>query len=135
MQQNIYLNFLIDIPGSASKMWNVVTPVENFAGRGQDLATIHSILMNESSQHKVVVCGHGGIGKTEMALQYCHKKVNTYDAINWLNAESPYTLLAGSKHVCQHLEIPLADNDDVTSLVRNITNHYRDKMCYLSLIM
>ena len=127
MQQNIYLNFLIGIPGSANKMWNVGTPVENFAGRVQDLATIHSILMNESSQHKVVVCGHGGIGKTEIALQYCHTKVNTYDAINWLNAESPYTLFAGFKHVCQHLEIPLADDDDVISLVRNITNHYRDK--------
>ena len=108
-------------------MWNVGTPVKNFVGRSEDLITIHSYLMDESSEHKVVIWGCSGIGKTEMAIQYCHQKANRYDAINWLNAESTYTLSTGFRCISQHLGIPLADDDNIKSLVRNLTTHYRDK--------
>ena len=108
-------------------MWNVGTPVKNFVGRREDLTTIHSYLMDESSEHKVVIWGCSGIGKTEMAIQYCHQKANSYDAINWLNAESTYTLSTGFRCISQHLGIPLADDDNIKSFVRNLTTHYRAK--------
>ena len=61
-------------------MWNVGNPVEMFIGREQmytaDVYIIHNYLMDgETTQHEVVIYGHGGTGKTVMALHYCEHSI------------------------------------------------------------
>ncbi|KAI9653617.1 MAG: hypothetical protein M1821_006964 [Bathelium mastoideum] len=51
----------------------------------------------------LVMCGLGGIGKTELAIEYMHSRKGTYDAIFWVNADAECKLSAGFAEIAQVL--------------------------------
>jgi len=58
-----------------------------FVGRSKELTDIHEYLLQSRRVPAIALCGTGGIGKTELALQYIHEHEGTYSAgICWLNA-------------------------------------------------
>ena len=61
--------------------------VNGFVGREDILHKIDEVLSNGSGPHYAVLQGMGGQGKTQVALEYCHrKKRNPYSAIFWVDA-------------------------------------------------
>ncbi len=61
--------------------------VNGFIGREDILQKIDKALCNGSGPHYAVLQGMGGQGKTQVALEYCHrKKNNPYSAIFWVDA-------------------------------------------------
>ena len=61
--------------------------VDGFVGREDILQKIDEALSDGSGPHYAVLQGIGGQGKTQVALEYCHrKKDNPYSAIFWVDA-------------------------------------------------
>ena len=68
--------------------------IDYFVGRRDDLSSIESILLpvNPTAQKIVVLHGLGGIGKSQLAIEYAKRHQDDYTAIFWLNAKTEDTL-------------------------------------------
>lgn len=75
-----------------------------FTGRGGLLDKLHrEIGRDQSKQAIVVLYGTGGIGKTQIALEYVHTHKKEYQSIFWINAATKETLELGFKVAAQRL--------------------------------
>lgn len=54
--------------------------------------------------HRVALHGLGGIGKTQLALEFVHRNRNSYTDIFWLSGEDRMTLLSGFWTVAQNTQ-------------------------------
>ena len=68
--------------------------IDYFVGRDSSLASIESVLLPfTAAERKVVVLhGLGGIGKSQLAIEFAKKHRDDYSAILWLNAKTEDTL-------------------------------------------
>ena len=80
---------------------------KNFTGRDGELAEIHEALHNPDallSDHRIVVLhGLGGIGKTQLAIQYAYVRQKDYTSVWWVNASTTQTLSQGFLGIAQQL--------------------------------
>lgn len=68
------------------------TRSRSFTGRESILAEIHSHLAPDSEgegshQRSVAICGLGGVGKTQIALEYAHLHKGDYMACFWVTCD------------------------------------------------
>ncbi|MBO0790906.1 MAG: tetratricopeptide repeat protein, partial [Ktedonobacteraceae bacterium] len=54
----------------------------------------------------VALCGLGGIGKTQVALEYAHRYASEYRAIFWLAAENAESLIPSVQQIAEQLQLP-----------------------------
>ena len=68
--------------------------IDYFVGRATDLALIESIFLplNAVKREVVVLHGLGGIGKSQLAIEFAKKHRDDYTAVLWLNAKTKDTL-------------------------------------------
>src|SRR5262249_35335934 len=80
-----------------------------FTGREADLCALHEQfqLPGDDIQARVqVISGIGGIGKTQIALEYAYRFCADYAAVLWLRTETPETLLADLIALMETFELP-----------------------------
>ncbi|MFI0405385.1 tetratricopeptide repeat protein [Actinomadura sp. 3N508] len=79
------------------------TPV--FLGRHDDYQRLEQVLATAGETVVVTqaLYGMGGVGKSEMALQYAHRSRTRYEAVWWVTAESPQQVEAGLAELTHHL--------------------------------
>jgi tetratricopeptide (TPR) repeat protein len=63
-----------------------------FTGRRQVLESIRKSLVGEGDHSPMAIYGGGGIGKTELALEYAFRHQDEYGLIVWLPADEPGAL-------------------------------------------
>jgi hypothetical protein len=63
-----------------------------FVARESELAEMHQILHSKTSRSAVVLHGLGGIGKTQLAIEYTRRHKEKYTVIFWLNANDENSL-------------------------------------------
>jgi hypothetical protein len=81
------------LPGSAPRVWNVPARNAGFVGRDDLLVTIRDRLLTGGRAVVQALHGMGGVGKTQLAMEYAHRFVVAYDLVWWINAEQGPFLL------------------------------------------
>ena len=108
-----------------------------FFGRQDVLKTIKEVLVPDPNESETgalrtyALCGLGGVGKTEIAVEFTFSQKAEFDAIFWIYADSTSKIREGYSQVASELELgdPLEANDQVASanLVKSwLTKPYRD---------
>jgi ATP/maltotriose-dependent transcriptional regulator MalT len=66
-----------------------------FIGRDRELEQLRTWLTPRPKRQNVVaLCGLGGMGKTQLSIQFARKFVDTYSSVFWLNGKDKDTLKA-----------------------------------------
>lgn len=73
----------------------------NFVGRTRELAEVREALVRYK---RIAIIGTGGIGKTNLALEYVRRSQSDYDAVFWLDPKG--NIAASLKELATHLDVP-----------------------------
>jgi tetratricopeptide (TPR) repeat protein len=118
--------------------WNV--PYQRnpfFTGREQILQQLHQLLRRQQTvalTHSYALSGLGGIGKTQIAVEYAYRSFQDYSAVFWLGAETAESLQAGFHSIATLLRLPEHLEPDQRKLVAAVIhwlNSHRDWLLIL----
>lgn len=86
------------------------TQLENFSGREDTLEDMKSLLSSTSPEKGrlceravVVLQGMGGIGKSQIALEYLYRNSEDYSAVFWVDATNPNTVEESGRGIMESL--------------------------------
>ena len=96
-----------DPPGKISNIPHPHNP--NFTGRVYLLDLLHTALT--SGQYVAftqiqAITGLGGVGKTQLALEYTYQHMADYETVWWVKSEEPATLAADYASLAAKLDLP-----------------------------
>jgi hypothetical protein len=74
-----------------------------FVAREKELSKVHELLHGHSSRSCVALHGLGGIGKTQLTIEYIRRYKEKYTAIFWLNANDQDSLKLSFRDVAQQV--------------------------------
>ncbi len=84
-----------------------------FTGREETLSTLHTHFTSlHSSQFIQALSGIGGIGKTEIAVEYAYRYKDEYETIFWVRADISDLFTADVIAIANHLGIPQRARSD-----------------------
>ncbi len=111
-------------PGALPKVWPEM-PARNphFTGRGETIERLRASLTGGHATavtQKATVHGLGGIGKSELAIEYAYRFHTDYDAGAWLRAETPATLAADYAGLAAALDLPEKDRPEQAVVIEAV---------------
>jgi tetratricopeptide (TPR) repeat protein len=118
-----------------SQVWNV--PYQRnpfFTGREEVLMRLHELLNKEQAPVAVsqqALCGLGGVGKTQVALEYAYRYCHEYQAIFWVKADTRENLVSDFLALASTLRLPERDAPDWTITLTAIKQWLREKAGWL----
>lgn len=94
-------------PGDLPPIWNVPHQRNpNFTGRGQLLEDLRQSLLEGKTAALTALHGLGGVGKTQLALEYAYRFAPDYDLVWWVRSEDPSGLAAAYAGLAGPLNLP-----------------------------
>jgi tetratricopeptide (TPR) repeat protein len=101
------------VPRPSHRIWSNEIPSRNpnFTGRAAELDRLRDNLFSRRPPHAQVISGMGGIGKTELATEYIHRNIGTYEIIWWIRAEHQDRVRDALFKLGQRLELRQATAD------------------------
>lgn len=120
------------IPPSSSAeagLWSVPFPRNPFfTGREEILEALHTqlgvnpaVALTQSS----ALHGLGGIGKTQIALEYAYRHAMEYSAVFWIGAETEEQIVSGLLRLAEVLQLPGRDDEDQQRVVAAVQGWLR----------
>ncbi|HEU5378360.1 MAG TPA: FxSxx-COOH system tetratricopeptide repeat protein, partial [Ktedonobacteraceae bacterium] len=91
-----------------------------FTGREEVLQTIHAWLataQSVASTQAVALSGMGGIGKTQVAIEYAYRYRQEYHAVFWLGAETSENLITSLQQMADLIQLPAHEAADQSRLM------------------
>jgi tetratricopeptide (TPR) repeat protein len=113
-------------PGSLPRVWNVDRRNPAFTGRDDVLNRVHDGLSGDGRVAVQAVHGMGGVGKTQLALEYAYRFAGEYDLVWWISAEQ--TGLIGEQFVALGVELGIIDVEADSTLAKSkVLGHLADR--------
>ncbi len=94
-------------PGQMPEVWNVPGRNRHFTGRRAQLDRIRREL-TAGPVAVTAVHGIGGVGKTQLAVEYAHRHASDYQLVWWIDAEQTALLAGKIAALAKLLELPSA---------------------------
>jgi tetratricopeptide (TPR) repeat protein len=95
-------------PGQGPAVNNLPARNRNFSGRDELLERLHASLQAEAAAAVVptgAVHGLGGVGKTQLALEFAHRYASDYNVAWWIPAELPTSATAALATLARRLGV------------------------------
>ena len=109
-------------PGALPPFWHI--PYRRnpaFTGRESLLDRLHTALTSgEVAALTQAIAGLGGMGKTQLALEYSYRHAHEYEGLWWLRAETPETLVADYAALAAAVELPESESADREVIVEAV---------------
>lgn len=99
-----------------------------FVARENELADMRQRLQGAKSRSAVVLHGLGGIGKTQLAIEYTRRHKEKYTAIFWLNANDEESLKSSFRDIAQRVLEDQKDQPSTSSLANVDLNGNLDQV-------
>lgn len=119
---------LLPLPDRAksSTIWNVPYPRNTyFTGREALLQDLHEtfnasniVKLTYVSSTPQAISGLGGIGKTQLAIEYAHRYRHNYEAVFWVKADTSANIESDFKSIAQLLDLPEKNGKNVVAAVQ-----------------
>lgn len=74
-------------PGALPSIWNMPARNPGFTGRDGLLMAVRESLLGSDRAVVQALHGMGGVGKTQLAVEYAHRFAGGYDLVWWITAE------------------------------------------------
>ncbi|GAA3835147.1 FxSxx-COOH system tetratricopeptide repeat protein [Streptomyces phyllanthi] len=116
-------------PGRTPAIWNAPWRNARFTGRATVLDRLREQLHGGLSPvlpQPQTLYGLGGVGKTQLALEYTHRFMSDYDLVWWISAEEQDNVVASLAELAARIGAPrgddmaLAGNEAVQMLARGV---------------
>jgi tetratricopeptide (TPR) repeat protein len=123
---------LISTPLPAAVLHNlpfVSNPL--FTGREVALERLRGSLQGHGGNQKLTVHGLGGVGKTQLAIQYAYKYLREFDAVLWVEAETPEGFEVSLAALVFVLRLPEAKEREQTIQTQAVVNWLREHKHWL----
>ena len=94
-----------------------------FTGREAVLARVHAFLQTQPAvfvSQPAAISGLGGIGKTQIAIEYAYRYASEYQFVLWMQADTHDTLTSDYVTLAYRLNLPERDTQDVTLTVESV---------------
>ena len=75
------------LPGSLPRVWNIPARNLGFTGRDGLLVAVRERLLAGDKAVVQALAGMGGVGKTQLAIEYAHRFAGAYDLAWWIDSE------------------------------------------------
>jgi tetratricopeptide (TPR) repeat protein len=111
-------------PGSLPGVWNVPPRNPAFTGRDRMIVDLREGLLGGNQMLVYALEGMGGVGKTQLAVEYAHRFAGDYDLVWWIAGENP--ALIGEQLAALAVAAGLIGIDEgITAAVAAARNHVR----------
>jgi len=120
----------VRFPGAGPTVSNLPVRNRNFSGREEMLEQLHSHLAEQQMAAVLPIkalSGLGGVGKTELSLEFAHRFASDYDITWWIPAEETVTTVAALVKLATALGIPVVadQSQTVAALFRHLRGQDR----------
>lgn len=106
-----------------------------FMGREEEMALLHEALnADQTVALTQAITGLGGIGKTQIALEYTRRYQQDYQAIFWIIGDSRERLLSGFISIAAQLDLPEQNDQDRDRIVESIKRWLREHAGWLLIL-
>src|SRR4051794_6342553 len=107
-------------------VWNAPARNPHFTGRAGLLEQLHQGLgSGEGTLVVQALHGLGGVGKTQLAIEYAHRFAADYDLIWWIDAEQPVLIPDQLARLAARLDLPAGPT--VADTVERLLAELRDR--------
>jgi tetratricopeptide (TPR) repeat protein len=103
-------------------IWNISQHRNpNFTGREAILKALGlALISGEQAAWKQAITGMGGVGKTQLAVEYIYRHKADYKVIWWIRSEEPATMAADYASLAVDLNLPENESKDQTEIVKAV---------------
>lgn len=105
-----------------------------FTGREDLLTSLHAIFQEKNQPIVVALCGLGGIGKTQLALEYAYRYQQEYQALFWIKADTRENMVTDILALASLLHLPEQGNQDLPLTLMMVKHWFQSHIRWLLII-
>jgi tetratricopeptide (TPR) repeat protein len=102
-------------------IWNAPPANPNFFGRDQIVQNIRTTFLNDTSGSKIyILTGLGGVGKSQIAINYAHLHKLNYVIVWWIQSEESTVLAMNYTQLASELNLSESNDPDQPKIVHAV---------------